>query len=136
MVLGCLPQLGEIIHPPSATCTGEIGYCSGRQYHSLLYIFPFITLFAKEDIVAPEEMCPTGENITSHDSSKNSPKKEMWALSDPRTMFSGRAKEIVSEAEVPANGKNTRMTGIRKMAESQMSPRRWCEQVWDHLISW
>lgn len=58
---------------------------------------------------------------SSHDSSKDSPKKETWALSDPRTMFSGTVKEIVSEAEVPANGKNIRTTGMRKMAESQVS---------------
>lgn len=57
MVLGCLsPGLVKLyIHPSSATCTGEIGYCSGRQYHTLLYIFPSITVFAKEDTVAPEE---------------------------------------------------------------------------------
>lgn len=53
----------------------------------------------------------------------------MWALSDPRTMFSGRLKEIVSEAEVPAEGKNIRTTGMRKMAESQVSPSRSCKQV-------
>lgn len=100
----------------------------------MLYVFPLITLFAKKDTVAPEEMCPAGKSITSQDSSKNSPKKEMWALSDPRTMFSGIVKEIVSEAEVPANGKNVRTTGIRRMAESQA--RRWCKQGWDHLISW
>lgn len=137
LVLGCLsPGLVKIIHPSSATCTGQTGYCSGRQHHTLLYIFPFITLLAKEDTVAPEEMCPAGKSITSQDYSKNLPKKEMWALSDPRTVFSGIVKEIVSEAEAPANSKNIRTMSMRKMAESQVSPRRWCKQVWDHLISW
>lgn len=51
-----------------------------------------------------------------------SPKKEMWALSDPRTMSSGIVKVIVSEAEVPANGKSIRTTGRREMADPRASP--------------
>ena len=47
----------------------------------------------------------------------------MWALSDPRTTFSGIVKVIVSEAEVPANSKSVRtITSGREMADSQASP--------------
>lgn len=46
----------------------------------------------------------------------------MWALSVPRTMFSGKVKVIVSEAEVPANGKSISIaTGRRESAEPQAS---------------
>lgn len=56
-------------------------------------------------------------------SPKISPKKEMWALSVPRTMFSGKVKVIVSEAEVPANGKSiSTATCRREIAEPQASP--------------
>ena len=37
-------------------------------------------------------------------------------------MFSGIVKVIVSEAEVPANGKSIRTTGRREMADPQASP--------------
>lgn len=47
----------------------------------------------------------------------------MWALSDPRTVFSGIVKVSVSEAEVSANGKSIRTTtGRREMADPQASP--------------